>query len=131
MTAANIMTTPLHLGLGGRAAPLSPIDGMDWYDAYEADTAADGVDGRLVSAWDFDGDWDSWEMHPAGDEVVICLTGTIMLHQEFADGGTARLELNPGDYAINPPGCWHTADVAGTACVLFITAGRGTQHRPR
>jgi hypothetical protein len=26
---------------------------------------------------------------------------------------------------------WHTADVVGTATALFITAGMGTQNRPR
>jgi hypothetical protein len=29
------------------------------------------------------------------------------------------------------PGTWHTADVAGAATAVFITAGLGTQHRPR
>jgi hypothetical protein len=39
--------------------------------------------------------------------------------------------LGGGDYAINDPGVWHTADVDGSATVLFITAGLGTEHRPR
>ena len=39
--------------------------------------------------------------------------------------------LARGDYAINPPGTWHTADVEGEATALFITAGWGTEHRPR
>jgi len=39
--------------------------------------------------------------------------------------------LNAGQYAINAPGVWHTADVSGKATALFITAGMGTQHRPR
>jgi hypothetical protein len=37
----------------------------------------------------------------------------------------------PGEYAINLPGVWHTADVDGEVTALFITAGMGTQHRPR
>jgi quercetin dioxygenase-like cupin family protein len=41
------------------------------------------------------------------------------------------ITLAAGDYAINPPGVWHTADVASPATVLFITSGVGTQHRPR
>ncbi len=32
---------------------------------------------------------------------------------------------------INPPGVWHTADIADHAQGLFITAGMGTQNRPR
>jgi hypothetical protein len=39
--------------------------------------------------------------------------------------------LGPGDYAINPPGSWHTADVAEPVTALFITVGEGTSHRPR
>jgi quercetin dioxygenase-like cupin family protein len=53
------------------------------------------------------------------------------LHQEMADGSTATVTLRPGEYAINPPGAWHTADIAGSATAVFITAGLGTQHRPR
>ena len=41
------------------------------------------------------------------------------------------MELGPGDYAINPPSVWHTADVDDAATALFITAGDGAQHRPR
>lgn len=43
----------------------------------------------------------------------------------------AYVECSAGDYAINPRGVWHTADVAGHATALFITAGVGTEHRPR
>ena len=39
--------------------------------------------------------------------------------------------LRAGEYAINPRGVWHTADVAGHATAVFITAGQGTEHRPR
>jgi quercetin dioxygenase-like cupin family protein len=70
-------------------------------------------------------------MHPAGDEVVVCLTGTMTLIQEFADGRVERVTVGPGDYAINPPGVWHTADIEGEATALFITAGLGTEARAR
>jgi hypothetical protein len=32
---------------------------------------------------------------------------------------------------INPPGVWHTATVYEPGQALFITAGRGTETRPR
>lgn len=126
----NLFTTPVHLGLRARAVIQPDFTGMDWYAAYADRVAADGAEGRLVSLYSFDADWDAWEMHPAGDEVVLCTAGAITLHQELADG-TATVTLGPGDYAINPPGVWHTADVSGSATALFITAGLGTQHRPR
>ena len=53
------------------------------------------------------------------------------LHQEKPDGSVSTTTLGPGQYAINDPGVWHTADVAGVASALFITAGLGTEHRPR
>jgi len=70
-------------------------------------------------------------MHPLGEEVVICTAGEITLHQEHADGSTDTVALKPGEYAINPRGTWHTADVKGAATAIFITAGMGTEHRSR
>lgn len=126
----SLFTTPVHLGLGATAAPQPDFTGMEWYAEYSARTAADGAEGRLVSLYRFTEDWTSWEMHPAGAELVVCTGGTLRLHQEVA-GDVTVLTLGPGDYAINPPGVWHTADVAGEATALFITAGMGTEHRPR
>ena len=70
-------------------------------------------------------------MHPSGHEAVICVRGSITLHQEHPDGATNTVTLGPGQYAINDPGVWHTADIDGEAMALFITAGEGTQGRPR
>lgn len=103
---------------------------MDWYEDYAARTVADGAQGRLVSAYRFTKDWDSWEMHPHGDEVVICTAGEFVLVQE-SNGETARTRLRKGEYAINPAGVWHTADITHDAEAIFITAGLDTQHRPR
>lgn len=134
MTARNLETHPIHLGKGASAVaqPEFPADerAMQWYMDYGARHAADGAEGRLVSSFRFSGDWPSWEMHPLGAEVVVCLEGAMTLIQEIG-GEQVRTALNPGEYAINPPGTWHTADISGEATGLFITAGSGTQHRPR
>lgn len=121
----------VHLGLGATAEPQPPFDGMEWYAAYGARHAADGLEGRLVSQNSFAKNWDAWEMHPHGAELVICTEGAMALTQEFPDGRRERVALAPGDYAINPPGVWHTADVADHATAIFITAGAGTEHRSR
>lgn len=129
----------VHLGLGASAVPQPPFTGgMEWYEAYGARHGADGREGRLVSLHRFAESWSSWEMHPKGDEVVICIQGTMVLTQEFPDGRRETVTLNPGEYAINPPGVWHIADIpdaggeAGSeAAAIFITAGEGTEHRPR
>lgn len=122
---------PVHLGLGGRAASQPRFTGMEWYADYIARTASDGAEGRLVSCYDFSESWTSWEMHPAGDELVICTAGAITLIQEDAGGARNVVTLMAGDYAINAAGVWHTADVDREATVLFVTAGFGTQHRER
>jgi quercetin dioxygenase-like cupin family protein len=121
----------LHLGLGASAVPQPPFDGMDWYEAYGARHPDDGAEGRLVSQYTFTEDWPGWEMHPLGEEVVICIDGAMALTQEFPDGTRATLHLEAGDYAINPRGVWHIADIAKRATAIFITAGEGTRHRPR
>lgn len=131
MSAPRLEERFIHLGLGARAVEQPPFSGMDWYEAYGARHAADEAEGRLVSQYAFTESWTSWEMHPAGDEVVICVSGAMVLVQELADGRVIRTPLAAGEYAINPPGVWHTADVAECATAIFITAGEGTEHRPR
>ncbi|WP_421989505.1 cupin [Qipengyuania sp.] len=121
----------IHLGLGATAVPQPPFDGMEWYEAYGQRHGADGREGRLVSQHTFTEGWPSWEMHPLGDEVVICIAGEMVLTQEFPGGRRESVTLTPGEYAINPPGVWHIADVEDEASAIFITAGEGTQHRPR
>jgi mannose-6-phosphate isomerase-like protein (cupin superfamily) len=134
MTARNLETFPIHLGNGGSAVPQPefPRDerAMQWYMDYGARHADDGAAGRLVSCFRFAEDWAGWEMHPAGAEVVVCTEGSITLIQEI-DGQHVRTTLGPGDYAINPPGVWHTADVPDHATGLFVTPGIGTEGRPR
>lgn len=120
----------MHLGLGATAMSEPEFTGMDWYAGYGARHADDGKEARLVSMHTFAEPWTSWEMHPEGSEVVLCTAGTITLVQEI-DGAEVRTTLQAGEYAINPPGVWHTADVQETATAVFITAGIGTQHRAR
>lgn len=128
----NLTTHPLHLGLGASAIVQPEFTGgMDWYEGYGARHGGDGAEGRLVAIHTFTEPWNMWEMHPVGSEVVVCLTGAITLHQEATDGTVTQVTLGPHEYAINTPGIWHTADIEGSATVLFITAGEGTQHRAR
>jgi quercetin dioxygenase-like cupin family protein len=121
---------PIHLGRGATAVGEPEFTGVEWYQGYMQRHASDGTEGRLVSMFTFDASWDGWEVHPHGHEVVICTAGELTLIQEI-DGTQVRTTLHPGEYAINPPGVWHTADVAGRTTAVFITAGAGTQGRPR
>lgn len=131
MSAYRLDSQPIHLGSGATAVAQPEFTGMEWYAGYIERHGAEGADGRLVSLYSFAQDWDMWEMHPAGEEVVVCIAGAMVLHQEFPDGTTAQVPLAAGEYAINPRGTWHTADIAEPATGLFITSGLGTEHRPR
>lgn len=129
--ARDLRTQFVHLGLGASVVPQPAFTGMEWYGDYVARHGEDGAEGRLVSLYRFTQPWDSWEMHPDGAELVVCTAGSIVLIQDLPGQGHVRTVLNPGEYAINPPGVWHTADVAGEAQALFVTSGIGTEHRPR
>lgn len=123
---------PIHLGTGATATAEPCFTGaMEWYADYAVRHAADGAEGRLVTLFGFSESWTSWEMHPHGDEVVVCLRGAMTLHQEAPDGTIKTITLAENGYAINAPGVWHTADVSGDTTALFITAGLGTQVRAR
>ena len=129
--AFNLQTHPVHLGLGARVVPQERFTGdMEWYERYAARTASDGVEGRLVSMHRYTTSWESWEMHPMGEELVVCVAGSIELLQEI-DGQIRSAVLDHGEAIVNRPGVWHTADIDGEAAVLIITAGMGTKNRPR
>lgn len=130
-TPFDLDRTYVHLGLGARATPLPDFRWDDEYlRAYTEAHAADGAEGRLVMINDSRGTWSSWERHPAGDEVVVVLSGRVTIIQEL-DGGTRPAELGPGQAIINPAGVWHTCDVHEPGRALYITPGEGTEHRPR
>lgn len=127
----DLSSHPVHLGLGASMGVEPEHTGTaEWYMAYGARHAADGVEGRLVAIHTFSQPWGTWEMHPNGHELVVCLAGELVLHQEI-DGAVRTVTLRPHEAVVNPPGVWHTADVSAEATALFITAGMGTEIRPR
>jgi catechol 2,3-dioxygenase-like lactoylglutathione lyase family enzyme/uncharacterized cupin superfamily protein len=129
--AFDLERTFVHLGLGATAIPLPEFRwDPEHLKRYEADHAGDGDEGRLVMIGGNEESWTSWERHPAGDEVVVLLSGRVTLVQEIA-GREERIDLEAGHAVINPRGTWHTADVHEPYQALFVTPGRGTEHRPR
>lgn len=86
--------------------------------------------GRLLSVFEMNGDWDVWERHPMGEEIVMALGGSITFHLDAGDT-VSSIDLPDGHYAVVPRGVWHTADVAAPCRLLAITWGEGTEHRPR
>ena len=86
--------------------------------------------GRLITYFDFDANWDSWEVHPNGEEVVCLVAGSVDFLLEEAEGTTTVELRKPGAFVLIPRGTWHTAKVLAASSLLVITAGEGTEHRP-
>lgn len=127
----DLSSTFVHLGLGATATPLPDFEWSPGYlERYGRRFAADGREGRLVAIAPHRESWTTWERHPAGEEVVVVLSGRMDLVQRV-DGGERRMTLGPGEAVVNPTGVWHTADVLEPGTALFITPGAGTEHEPR
>lgn len=127
-----LSTHPVHLGLGARVDRLPPFTGdPSWYQDYGAQVdQRDGAEGRLVSMYTFTEPWPTWEVHPNGEELVVCVAGSMTLQQEI-DGEVVTTVVEAGQAVINPAGVWHTADIDGSATAIFVTAGLGTENRDR
>ena len=118
-------STFIHLDEGGDAV-LMPVDEDFWTKMHSR------LDrGRLVSRFRSEDNWESWERHPAGDELILLLSGRMTLLVEKPNGSVARSDLGPGGAVVVPRGCWHTADVHEPCDALFVTPGRDTEHRER
>ena len=83
----------------------------------------------LVSRFDFDEPWPTWEMHPKADEFVYLLSGDVELLVKAPGEGAVTIRVSePGRYVIVPRGHWHTARPLAPTSMLFVTAGEGTQN---
>ena len=97
----------------------------------ELDKRFDHFKGRiLISSFSFDSDWSTWEIHPAGDEIVCLLTGEVTMVLDRNGAEEAVRFRNPGSFVIVPKGTWHTARTSIPTTMLFVTPGEGTQNRP-
>lgn len=80
----------------------------------------------LISECQFTEDWETWEMHPKGDEVLYLLEGEATLCF-FQEGKAWQLPFSvPGSVVKVPAGTWHIARTSTPCRILFITPGEGT-----
>ncbi len=119
-TAAYFWLSP-----GGAAEAVS-ADGF-WNDfaaiGRKAETSA-----FLVTAFDLDADFPHWEMHPEGDELLIAQSGAYRAILE-QDGARSEHGLAAGQTLLIPRGAWHFLKTLEPGRIVFVTAGKGTQHR--
>jgi mannose-6-phosphate isomerase-like protein (cupin superfamily) len=124
--AFDLATTYVQLDDGPRALAVE-VDDEFWQTI---DRRSELQGGRLVGRFHNAQDWDIWEMHPAGDEVVCLLSGAIDVVLDEPDGERV-VALEAARTCIVPRGVWHRAIVREPGDTLHITRGEGTQHRPR
>ena len=85
--------------------------------------------GRLVMASRITEDMRHWERHPAGDEVLLLLSGAVTVVLEGVEA-EERFELSAGQAFIVPRGRWHRIEAREAGDLVFMTAGEGTEHKP-
>ena len=80
----------------------------------------------LVQRFAFDAAWDTWEIHPVGDELVFLVDGDVDFVLWVDDSEQIVRVHEPGSYVVVPMGTWHTARPRAPTTLLFITPGEGT-----
>ena len=84
--------------------------------------------GWLITEFEFSSDWSNWEMHPEAEEFVYLLSGEALLLLE-QPAGVQEVPLSGRAAIVVPKRTWHTAKIRQPSRMLFVTMGRGTQHR--
>ena len=127
-SAKDIIRTYLHFRDDGRADTVRVSD--SFWEEMAAGEHPRLHQGRLMSAFTFSEPWSMWERHPAGEELVMLLSGsaTVVL-EESGQERTVQLS-DPGSYVLVPQNVWHTAKTSVPTTMLFLTPGAGTEHRP-
>jgi quercetin dioxygenase-like cupin family protein len=113
------------LFLDGKGAVQVVATGPDFYARVRSDAS---LGGTMVSLGTGSGRRSShWEMHPAGEEILVVLGGPPIVRFEHEDGRRETLQPAIGDAVIVPRGVWHRAE--GVGQILYITYGAGTTHK--
>src|SRR5690242_12277827 len=114
MTTFDLESTYLGLDRLGRVTPL-PVGPTFWQTIGQNPDAQE----TLVTVGTGNGDWNHWEMHPHGDEILVTLEGSARMTFQTV-GGEESFDLNPGKTLIVPAGVWHRAQMQKNLRMMFI-----------
>ncbi len=114
-----------YLSLGGEGKIKSVAGGNEFW-SLPSDKLDEFGEKWLITEFQFDEDWKTWEMHPHGEEIVYLLSGSLDLILE-KDENLQTIELRGKGLVIIPRFTWHTAKVFAPSSVLIITHGKDTQ----
>jgi len=117
--------TYVHLSAANEAVAI-PVTEAFWPELMAGER---DFDGRLITAHEITESMAHWEIHPAGGEVLLAMSGAFdVVLDEAAE--ERRVALDKGRAVIVPQGVWHRVDVREAGVLVFITPGEGTTHRP-
>lgn len=122
--AFDLRTTYLQLS-DGPAVDRVPV-GDDFWQRIDERTELHA--GRLMTGFRMQQGTTHWEMHPAGDEIIVVTEGTVTLILR-EKGHDRRVALSGGSACIVPQGVWHMFDTPESCQMLAITRGDGTELR--
>lgn len=83
----------------------------------------------LISRHAFDEPWETWEIHPHGDEFVYLISGDVDFVLRVGGSDETLRVKESGSYVVVPKGTWHTARPHVPTTMLFVTPGQGTENR--
>lgn len=121
----DLVHTYLHLRLGAGVAAMP--GGPEFWS--KLDSRPHLQQGRLVSSYRVDHDWEHWRRNLAGGDLVYLLEGSVDLVLDLPTG-QQTVELRGRQGIVVPPGVWHRAVVHEPGELLTITPGAGSERRP-
>ena len=82
----------------------------------------------LLSEHQYEFDWEDQKMHPAGDEVIYLLSGSMDVILNVGKSATT-IKLRTSGVATIPRGIWYTIKVYSPCHVLNISREFNTKHK--
>jgi mannose-6-phosphate isomerase-like protein (cupin superfamily) len=134
MTTFDLFGSHLHLDARGDAL-LIEDSAEFWSQLMRGDlrrpevARVAGEPGYLVAAFHLRENLNHWERHPQGDEVICLLSGSADFILEEPQG-ERTVALRKRQSFVVPKGTWHRIVVHEPSDALFVTFGRGTEHKP-